>query len=134
MKVPNWHSESSSYVSSRLVRLTFWIIWSDTYIYVRLQESYKLRLCDRKDVMVVEAAWACCLAQLTGRKRSGGNEMSGGIRREKALYMLYLSSTSHPRTSEPLAFDGKRKHSKTLMLKMSIWKRIKPMSVSSNRA
>lgn len=46
--------------------------------------------------------------------------MSGGIHREKDLYMFCLSSTSHPRTSEPSAFDGKRKNFKTLMLKMFI--------------
>jgi len=57
---------------------------------------------------------------LKRRKRSGGNEMSGGIHREKDLYMFCLSSTSHPRTSEPSAFDGKRKNFKTLMLKMFI--------------
>lgn len=54
--------------------------------------------------------WACCLRVSRGRKRrSRGKEISDGIHREKALYASYLSSTSHPRTSEPSVFDGKRK-------------------------
>jgi len=61
-------------------------------------------------------------------------EISGGIHREKALYPLYLSITSHSRTSEPSVFDGKQKNFKTLLLQTVTKRKIKPMSVSSNRA